>query len=272
MSGTKKTKIGIIGCGAIGEAVAVYIDAALSGYTRVRALCDIDTKAASRLQEKLRSKPRIVDAAALMRQVDLAIETASQAAVPEILELAFRYRKDVIILSVGALINRVDIIQRARRAGITIYVPSGAICGVDGLGALSIGTIKKITLTTSKPPAGFAGADFLKKRNINIHNLKKEQCIFSGSVEEAIQHFPKNINVAATLLLASHFQKVKVFIKADPRLKRNTHRIQVDAQQAHLMLEIQSNPSPLNPKTSSLAILSTQHLLKKIFSPFKIGS
>jgi aspartate dehydrogenase len=177
-----------------------------------------------------------------------------------------------VILSVGAFIEDFSIIEKARKSGINIYVPSGAICGVDGLGALSLGEINKVTLTTSKPPKGFLGAPYLKKHKIHLTHLKEEKVIFEGGVKQAIKYFPQNINVAATLLLASGAKEVRVCIKADPRIERNIHRIEIDTQEARVSISIENMPSKLNPKTSALAVLSTQYLLKKIFSSFKIGS
>jgi len=185
---------------------------------------------------------------------------------------AVRYRKDVVILSVGALLDSTAILAQARRRNINVYVPSGAVCGVDALGALSMGSIEKITLTTSKPPKGLIGADYLKQQKIDLDGLREEHCVFKGNVAEAVKHFPKNINVAATILLASSFGDVQVYIKAAPRLKRNVHQIQIEAKEARVSITVESVPSSRNPKTSALAILSTQCLLKKMFSPFKIGS
>jgi aspartate dehydrogenase len=55
-------------------------------------------------------------------------------------------------------------------------------------------------------------------------------------------------------------------------VKRNTHRIEIDTGEARISINIENVPSKTNPKTSALAIHSTQYLLKKIFSSFKIGS
>ncbi|MBN3041297.1 MAG: DUF108 domain-containing protein, partial [Candidatus Omnitrophica bacterium] len=70
----------------------------------------------------------------------------------------------------------------------------------------------------------------------------------------------------------SSFKNIQVFIKADPGLKRNIHKIEIDARQARINIEVENIPSQKNPKTSALTILSVQYLLEKIFSPFKIGS
>jgi len=268
----KIVRIGVVGCGAIGRGVSLFIDKKLKKFASVYALADKDVIAAKRLQSKLHSRAFIYDIDTLVKKVDLVIETASVEAAQKILKKILFYKKDTIILSVGALINNLDLLEKAKKKNIKIYIPSGAICGVDGIGALSMGVIKKIYLITSKPPRGLMGASYLQKKRINLSNLKKEKIIFTGGVKEAIKYFPKNINVAATLLLASSSANIRVCIKADPRIKSNIHRIILKSKEANLNINIENIPSKTNPKTSALTVLSTQYLLKSIFSPFKIGS
>lgn len=268
----KKIKIGIVGCGAIGGEIAAFINKKLKPRAVLCALTDNNLPAAVALRGKLKPKPKIYGLSTLVKEVDLVIEAASVVAAKLVLKKALRYKKDVVILSVGALINPVSIFKAAVKKNIKIYVPSGAICGIDGLSALSLGKVKNISLTTSKPPKGLVGADYLKKKRINLKNLKKEKIIFKGGVREAIKYFPKNINVAVTLLLASNSKDVEVCIKVNPKLKRNVHTIEIEANEAKINISVENVPSKLNPKTSALAILSTKAILKRIFSPFKIGS
>jgi aspartate dehydrogenase len=272
-----KTKIGIVGCGAIGREVALFIEKQLSDNVILWGLADKDVEKAELLAEALTSTPRIVAADFLIKNVDLVIETASVDAAKYILGKALLYNTDVLVLSVGALIEDASLLERAKKKGINIYVPSGAICGVDGLGALSLGEIRKISLTTSKPPKGLIGAAYLVKHKISLENLKEEKVIFKGTVKEAIKYFPQNINVAAILFLASSFfgksgHTVEVCIKADPHVERNVHRIDIDTEESKVSIIVENVPSKTNPKTSALAVLSTQYLLKKLFSSFKIGS
>jgi aspartate dehydrogenase len=110
------------------------------------------------------------------------------------------------------------------------------------------------------------------KKNIDILKLKKEKIVFKGDIKTAIAAFPQNINVAATIFLATKFRNIEVIIKANPYLKRNTHRIEVEAKEAKITLQVENTPSIENPKTSSLAIISTQALLDKITSHIKVGS
>ena len=204
--------------------------------------------------------------------MDLIVEAASAPAAINVIKAALTYKKDVMVLSVGAFVKDHRLLDRAKTAGIKIYVPSGAICGVDGVAALSMGRVRKIRLTTSKPPKGLADVEYLIHKKINLNKLTKPKMVFRGGVKDAIRHFPKNINVAATLLLASVEKDVEVCIVADPRLKRNVHRIDVDAREAKVSIEVDNFPSEINPKTSTLTILSAQYTLKKIFSWFKIGN
>ncbi len=268
----RKLKIGIVGCGAIGSGVAGFIERKLSAKAQLAALCDIDHKVAQSLKFKLKSKAKILGLKVLVSGVDLVIEAASQAAAKEVLKQANRFKKDVIILSVGALIKYAGIFQQAKLSGINIYIPSGAVCGIDGLSALSLGKIKELTLTTAKPPLAFKGADYLKRKKISIENIKKPQIIFKGSMLNAVKYFPQNINVAATIFLSTGMKNIKVLIKADPALKRNIHRIEAVAKEANIKIEVENFPCLENPKTSYLTVLSLENLLKKLTSNLKIGS
>jgi aspartate dehydrogenase len=175
--------------------------------------------------------------------------------------------------------------KKAEKAGITIYIPSGAICGIDGISAFPASSIRKVTLTTIKSPTSLTDVDgtadespstpFTRSgRMVSLSNQSagQEQVIFEGGVKEAIQKFPKNINVSALLFLASHYKDIKVCIKTDPKIKRNVHKIEVDSEYGSIRLIIENVPSPGNPRTSYLTILSIENLLRKIVSCVKIGS
>jgi len=267
-----KTKVGIVGCGSIGENVASFIDSELKDNVILWAVADREEEKATCLSSKCRTKPLVTDTDSLIKEVDLVLETASIEAARYILKKACAYKKDVVVLSVGAFMAEPGIIKKARKAGIKIYIPSGAVCGIDGLSSLSLGKINKVSLVTSKPPAGLVGVEYLKKRKINVLGLKQPKIVFRGSVKDAVKYFPQNINVAATLFLAADFAPVQVCISADPSLKRNVHAIEIDAQDAHVNIKVENVPSDSNPKTSALAALSTRNLLRKMFASLRVGS
>ena len=85
--------------------------------------------------------------------------------------------------------------------------------------------------------------------------------------------FPKNINVAAALSFAGvGMERTKVRIIADPSLKRNVHHIIVKGDFGKLEIMAENVPSPSNPKTSYLAVLSAIATLRGIVDSVKIGS
>jgi len=268
----KKIKIGIVGCGAIGTGVAQFIVKELAGQAQLAAVCDIDGEKVKNLVKKAKVFPQVMCLDDLVKTADFVVEAASAQAAIDVIEAASAHKKEVMILSVGAFVKDPNLLCKARASGINIHIPSGAICGVDGIAALSMGRVKKIRLTTSKPPKGLADVEYLIRKKINLNKLTHARVVFKGGVKEAIKYFPKNINVAATLLLASAGKDVEVRIVADPHIKRNIHRIDVDADEAKVTIEVDNIPSEINPKTSTLTILSAQYTLKKIFSWFKIGN
>lgn len=268
----KVKTIGFVGCGNIATGVAMFVDKQLKNEAKIIALTDIDQTKAKKLKSVLLTKPGIYSMEDLVKKVDLVVEAASVSAASQALELCLKYKKDILILSVGALVAGQEIIKLANQQGIKIYIPAGAICGTDGLAALSLGGIRSVSLVTSKPPQGLVGAQYLKDKKIDLAGLNGEKVIFKGTVQEAIKYFPKNINVAVTLLLASGFDPhISVIIKASSKIKRNIHCIEINAKEAKVKAEIENVPSIVNPRTSALAILSAQAVLKKMFSSLKIG-
>jgi aspartate dehydrogenase len=216
-------KIGLVGCGAIGTGIARAIDGGEIDADLV-AVCDHNPDTALKLIDSLKKKPVKANLDDLVRLSDLVVEAASQRAVPAIARAALSNDRSLMIMSVGALADvglYREIKRRAAEHGSKVYIPSGAISGLDGIKSASIGTIRKVTLTTTKNPRGLIGAPYLKEKQIDIAALKSPTLIFEGSAAEAVKAFPANVNVAATLCLAAREGEVRVRIIADPDIKVN---------------------------------------------------
>jgi aspartate dehydrogenase len=257
----KLKRIGIIGCGAIGTQIAEYIQAELKNRARIAAICDVDSKKAISLSKKIKHRPFITKIDELIKKVDLIIESASANISGHIAEKAVLLKKDVLIMSTGGLLDKANLIENYRN----IHIPSGAICGLDGLKSAMVGRIKSLTLTTRKPLKGLAGSPYLKKRGINLDKIKKETLLFSGNARQAIRYFPQNINVAVTLsIYGIGPDRTKVRIFTSPEYKRNIHEVEVVGEFGRLVTRTENVPSRANPKTSQLAIFSAIAKLKEI--------
>jgi len=269
----KILKIGIVGCGTIGPILAKAVEKKFSSKAKVVAVCDIEKAKARQLAKKLKSSPSVTPLKKLIGKSDLVIEAASAAISFDVVKKSIQAGKDVMIMSVGGLLGRPALNSMASKKNCRLYIPSGAICGLDGLKGASPAGIKQVTLTTRKPPMALDGAPYILKKRINLKSIKKETVVFSGSAKEATKAFPKNINVAAILSLAGiGAAKTRVRIIADPRMKRNVHQVDVEGGFGRLSTRTENVPSPGNPKTSYLAALSAIATLEGIVGSVKIGT
>jgi len=261
-------RIGLIGCGVIGTALAEYIGKSKS--MALVAMYDINRNAAIALRKKLKKKPGIMPLSMLIRSSELIIEAASKEAVGEILRKANGKNKKILVMSTGGLINR-NLLDKIKKT--EIIVPSGALGAFDAIKSASVGKIGSITLTTTKHPIGLKDAPYVLKKRLHLEKLRQKKCIFSGNVKEAIKGFPKNINVAATLYLASNFSnKLKIRVMADPNAKTNQHEIEASGEFGKLHFKVENVPSRINPKTSHLAVLSAISALKNLQNNIRIGA
>lgn len=265
-------KVGLIGCGAIGSEIARAIDREIPQMELV-ALCDRNEEKAKGVFDQLTKKPRLAKFQEVIEKADLVVEAASPKVVEELVKKVIKEGKDILIMSVGGIIDHIDLLREAQSKGCRVYFPSGAIAGIDGIKAAKEAKISSVTLTTSKPPLALEGAPYIVEKEIDLKKINKSTLIFEGSCRQAIKAFPKNINVSATLSLAGvGIDKTMVRIIADPSLDRNIHHILVEGNFGKIEIKVSNIPSPTNPKTSYLAPLSAIATLKKIVSSLQVGT
>ncbi|MEA2055758.1 MAG: aspartate dehydrogenase [Candidatus Thermoplasmatota archaeon] len=254
-------KLGIIGCGAIGTDVAKAADE-MKEIEKIY-MFDIDKKVTVRLNKQL-NKSETLCVKEFLEEVDVVFEAASQEAVNTHAEEVLLAGKDLVIMSVGSLFDdkfRLKLEKIARKNNCKIYLPSGAVCGIDGILSASIGAIDEVTLVTTKPPKSL-GKD-----------VEKRITVFDGTARDAVKEFPKNINVAASLSLAGiGFDDTKVQIVVDPVATRINHKILAHGKFGRLRAEVENMPNPNNPKSSYMASLSAVATLKRIVNPIQIGA
>jgi aspartate dehydrogenase len=268
-------RIGIVGAGAIGKEIARAIDDGTIP-ARLVAIWDRQVGEAEEFAATLSQKPKVLPLEELVKEVNIVVEAASQAAVREVATVALSNSKNVMIMSVGALADQEllgQIRELAKKHHCSIYVPSGAIGGLDAVKSASIKNIECATITTRKPAKGLKGAPFVVKNNIDLDTFTEPTEIFSGPAAVAIKEFPANVNVAASLsLVGIGFDKTIVKVVVDPTISRNIHEIHVRGDFGDFHAKIENVPSDTNPRTSFLAALSAIATLKQVCEPLKIGT
>ncbi len=270
---TQKIRLGIIGCGAIGTEIAKACGSILKDKIDLVSIFDIDKDKISVLEKKIGRDIGANSLDILIEKSDFLFEAASSSISAEMLKKAIAKFKDIMIMSIGGLLNREELLEKARRKGIKVYLPSGALAGIDALKAAGISKIESVTLITKKPPGGLEGAPYLLEHNIDLNKITDETIVFKGNAEEAVKGFPKNINVSALLSLAGiGADKTRVKIVTSPSFTRNTHEVEIKGEFGTIKTETSNVPSPANPKTSYLAVLSAIATLKGIVGSVKIGT
>jgi aspartate dehydrogenase len=275
-----KKSVGLIGCGTIGTHLALAIESGSIANASLAGLFDIVDSKAKNLKSKLKSSPEVyVDFGRLMNSpADIIIEAASQQAVRKFAKRIIQASKDLMIMSVGALADRTFLAELLELAAVRkghsrIYVPTGAIAGIDAIRSVRH-LLDSVTLTTTKNPKALASAPFLATRKINLGTITKITEIYEGSAAEAVKLFPANVNVAAVLSLAGiGVDKTKVRVLVDPQATTNQHEITAIGSFGDMKITVNNVTAPGNPKTSFLAVLSAIECLRSICDDaIRIGS
>jgi len=268
---TASLTVGIAGLGAIGLHLARAIDAGVPGL-RLAAVAARDHAKADRNLAGFRERPALVPISGLAA-CDVLVEAAPAAVFEQIATAAIEAGRIFIPSSVGALLPRMHLVDRARQTGARIIVPTGALLGLDAVRAAAEGEVESVTIDTRKPPRGLAGAPYLEENQIDVTVITAPTMVFKGNAFDAARGFPANVNVAAALALAGIGpEKTMVEIWADPGQTRNKHTIRVEAAAARLTMTIENVPSEENPRTGKITPLSVLACLRGLTSTLKVGS
>lgn len=251
--------IGIAGCGAIANLIVSKLMSEEG--IEIKYFFDRDIERAENLAV-IANGIAVLNLEDMFDEVDLILEAASPAALESFALNVLESGTDLMTMSVGALMNeefRSKMIKVATKTDSKIYAPSGAIVGLDGIKAASIGNITEASLTTRKSPISLG------------REVDEEEILFEGKASEAVKKFPVNINVAASLSIACDMD-IDVKIIVDPKVDRNVHEIVVKGDFGEFKTRSKNLPCEVNPKTSMLAAFSAIKLLKSFNERFSMGT
>jgi aspartate dehydrogenase len=255
-------RTGIVGMGVIGTKIAKAIENGIPGV----ALAGVSVRAAI----KGGGYP-VFPLRELVQRSDLVVEAATQAALAELAPVVLDAGRDLLVLSVGGLLDHPEWVDRAAARGCRIHAPSAAIAGLDGLkGAAVAGHLASVVMETRKPPRGLAGAPGVAGRDLEA--LREETLVFQGSAREACRAFPANVNVVAAVSLAGLGpDATRIRVYAVPGLAMNRHTVTAEGAFGRLRVEIENVPSE-NPRTGKLSYLSTIAYLRDLAAPLRLGT
>ncbi len=264
--------VGLIGLGSMGSFVAREIMRGEIPGILLVAAADIKPPSPDLLQELRKHSVSVVQSFEGLGDfpIRLVIECANQKVVTECADFFLARGVDLLLMSVGALVqgslfSRLS--ARAEEKGCRIYLPSGAIGAIDALQAARLRGLDEVTLTTRKPPQSLGQIE-----GVNPEDLREPKVLFEGPATEAVVKFPQNVNVAATLsLVGLGPEKTRVRVVADPGVQQNIHEIHARGAFGSLEIRLANWPNPDNPKTSLLSCLSVVSLLKRVRGTVQMG-
>lgn len=245
----KYRSIGIIGAGVIGKSLFDYV----SNLEGVKVAYVLVSDRSKYLQHGSMTGVLIDDAAeAMQRKPDLVLEAATPALLSTLGTDILAY-SDLCGFSCSALADQaleaaMDV--AARKSGRRLFVPHGAVLGLDGL-LDGRAQIENVVITTTKSGASLGQA------------ADASGTLFDGSTREACIRFPRNVNVHAAVAFAGiGFDRTRSVVVADPQTKAMRHHIAVSGK--GLEWEISVSSQSLGGVTGSYTPASAVGSLKRI--------
>ncbi|MGB8451283.1 MAG: aspartate dehydrogenase domain-containing protein [Anaerocolumna sp.] len=166
----------------------------------------------------------------LLEHTDLVIETAAAEVLKENIDEILKCC-DLMVFSVTAFSEDAfyqHVLELIEKYNRKLYLPHGAILGVDGI-ADGNTLISSITIETTKNPESLGRTD------------KEYTIVYEGNARDACKAYPRNVNVHATIALAGiGFDKTRSRIISDPSVSTNTHKIIVEGEGIHFELQVSS--------------------------------
>src|SRR3989338_1533307 len=100
-----KTRIGIVGCGAIGLEVAKAIETRLKDKAVLVAISDIDEIKIDNFLSRIKARPDVCSLKELIKKSDFVVEAASGSVSAGIAKNSLAAGKCILVMSVGGLLH-----------------------------------------------------------------------------------------------------------------------------------------------------------------------
>lgn len=246
-------RVGFLGCGKIGQ--HMLNDLLEGGVHEVNFVQDP-------FYEK-EDAPYVITKKAdeeLLAKTDLVIECAMTSVLKENFDDIIKHC-DLMVFSVTAFADaqfHAHAKEMAEKYGKSIYLPHGAILGVDGI-ADGRKIVKSVTIETTKSP-----------KSLGLTSDKYE-VVYDGSTRGACAAFPRNVNVHATIALAGiGFDRTHSKIIADPSVTTNAHVVRVEGEGMNFEIHISSeSKGAVTGKYTPYSAVSSMHKVLGESAAFK---
>jgi aspartate dehydrogenase len=249
-------RVALLGHGAVGKVVARELLAgAVEGATLVAV---VNRSAPAGLPVPHLGLEQAVELS------DVVVECAGADAVREAIEPVLSAGRDLLVSSVGALLDPALRRQLHQFGPGRLRCTHGALGGLDLLAsAAAAGPLDSVVLRTTKLSSSLSRPWMDDQDRARLAEATGDVQVFRGTPADAVRLFPQSVNVAAALALAvGDAGTVVVELHADPAATFTTHRIEASGPSGSYRLEVQHRPSPDNPRTSGVVPHSVLQTLR----------
>jgi aspartate dehydrogenase len=225
MATAAKKRIGLLGYGMIGSAIAK--GAIEDGYADVAFVHGRDP---AKAKAAVPSAKFIADIKAVADQdVDLVVEAANDVVVRATM-LDILKKRDMMIFTMTCLADEAlnqAVRETCKKYGTRLYIPHGGLLGLDGIyDGRSV--LEEVTITTTKAP---------KSLGLDDPNLRGT--IYDGPTRKACEQFPRNVNIHACLAICGiGFDRQRSVIVSDPDTKKMSHVVEVKGKGLEWRIEV----------------------------------
>jgi aspartate dehydrogenase len=242
-----RVRVGLIGLGAIGRQVAAGIAAGVGGDAVLVGVLVQQTA------PRQIGAPVFTNCAAFLdTRPEVVLEAAGPAAFTAYAEPIVTSGASLIAASGSALVDqalRTRLEAACLQHGTRIYLPAGAVGGLDALGAAAAGGLEDVSLRIVEPGAA-------------------ERVIFQGDALQGVATFPARLNSAAAVALLAGTQ---VRLELSQRPAPSGREIELTARGAFGDLLVRLRPTPHADHLSHIVALSLLATLRRLQQPIVVG-
>jgi aspartate dehydrogenase len=266
---TMTVRIGVIGYGAIGKALADAITAGQAGDAELAGVL------VQRPRDSIPGLPLTVDPVTFFATpMDVVFECAGHSAVRAHGEAVLQAGADLYVTAVGALADsslRTHLENVAREADRRLVIPSAGIGALDILAGAAVGGLDRVTITVRKDVESWR--DTHAETLCDLDALQQPFEIYRGSVAGGAPLYPGNVNISmATALAGIGPDRTELVIVADPTI--TTHVVQIEAEGVFGRFSFTEDvlPSATNQKTGRIVAMALIKTARQLSSPLVVGA
>lgn len=243
--------VALIGLGAIGQALLKCLAATDAGVRVLGAIVSQPDKAREATCPLFASLDVLLAAGP-----DLVVECARHTALRELGPRVLARGGSLLAASAGALAEsgtHDTLMAAARAGGGRLFIPAGALAGVDALAAARYVGLDRVEYQRRAPPSTWARSGAMSAAD--AASLSVPRIVYEGTAREAALRCPRNANVAATIALAGiGFDRTRVTLLADPSSTGNVHSVRAEGAFGRFHADISARP--VSPGSTSSPIVA----------------